>query len=943
MRLVVPGLMLLGPLLAGPAPAQEAVDPLGDVRGLIVEALDRLDLGPAELGFDKKRVDPYTLPRVARSLDEPLGLPAFVAGRRAAARALAARPTTAGAFALAAGLGEQRVDAGLAEAVKQPRGLEALLDALAGTAATGGAPRTAEARHPGLRLVPEVLHPALERLLRAALAVKLACDAAHIDPATLGGLGALWTEGLPLGQARDEDGAKSLATALATDRAALRSAIGGALALVDEAVDLLRALPPEARGPRPAAPGADAEGLHGDVVAFVETPLGPIVIGGPGRAVLERDLFVLIDLGGDDEYRGRCGAASAALGRPFSVAIDLGGDDRYRSRAALDQGAAALGLGVLLDLGGGADRYEAGDCAQGAGILGFGLLVDDGGADRYEALGLAQGAGGFGHGLLLDLGGDDGFEAARYAQGFGGVQGFGLLLDRAGHDRYDAGRRYPHAPLLPEQFQSLSQGFGLGDRYKRASGGIGFLWDGAGNDVYICEVYGQGASYWMALGALVDDGGHDRYLCTQYGQGAGIHLSAGCLWDLAGDDSYTLHKGVGQGGAHDLAVGFLLDGGGDDYYQGAGLSQGGAGSNAVAMLVDGGGNDCYAGAYGDRKEPRFPDFQGSGKPARGYGSVGVLLDVAGVDLFSHRGEGEWWLHGDRGIAWDRVAPAGEAAGEAAADPGEPALPDPLPEPTEANLRKLFADAALWEVGSNRTTVRRARAVLRALGPEAWRWILTNQFDADITLKRRALRGSIPRDKVPLIRDELLAQLADVDPRRRVNALDFFLALGLDDAYERLARIVAEDGDASVRREAARLLGELGDARAVRQLVTLAGKDHDGDERRAAIGALGRIADASAVHALADLCEDPSFTIRGPARAALRRQQDLAIPIGVTELGHAEGPALRCWLALFADWKDPRCREPLESRVLDLPDPEARRRARAILDAIGAGKADEGGR
>ncbi len=934
-------LISLAAALLSPSPgvAQRAdlVDPLKGVRGLLEEALDRLDLTPAELGFEKKREDPYTQMVVSRVLDEPLGLPARMNAHRQAAKELLKRPRILSLACMPLAL--QSLDLIRLPSPMDPdprdqnQSLAELLSAAAGEKMEAG----------DLAHLPQEIQAVVRAALRGQIEMRALWKKAWGTPldetarlACLRGLSGLWIEDgalaavLPEGDTVGE-ALLSEAALLSPDR--LRLAVRTALRRLEIALVRLRSMDPKKLPPRMTAPG-----VEGDIRFSMRTPMGHIVIGGPGRSRVDVDTFVLIDFGGDDEYRGRVAGASPAWNRYFAVSIDMGGNDEYRSGKSLDQGAALFGLGVLIDRGKGDDRYLAQDLAQGAAVMGVGILHDDGGSDRYEGRGLVQGAAGFGDGLLLDEAGSDVYRAARYAQAFAGVQGFGVLIDGTGDDLYQAGGLYRHTPLLPDQYQSLSQGFAIGDRYKKASGGVAFLYDGAGNDNYLCEVYGQGASYWMSLGMLVDEEGNDRYLCTQYGQGAGIHLSVGGLWDLKGKDSYTLHLGVGQGGGHDLSVGWLIDGEGNDYYQGSGLNQGAGGSNSVGILIDGAGNDCYAGGNGAANKKTFPQFQGYGKAARGYGSVGLLLDVKGVDVFSHRGEGESWERGDRGLVWDRkvALPKKEKA--------RWTLPRPLPRSEPANFRKYFDEAALWGVGSNEAKVERARAILREMGPAAWRWILTNEFDAETTLKRRALRASIPHGKVGLVANEIEEQLASKDWRRRLNALWYYLDLDKDDSAAWLTGLLTTDPDPRVRREVIRLLGKLGKKDCVLPLSRIAKESGNDGERRAAMAALDQIPDKKAVHVLADLLGEKSFTLRGAARNALARQKSLSLEIGLSELMRAEGPALREWLRLFAIWKEPRARKALSGRVQNLGDVEAARKAKAILEnlADGSDKKDDSG-
>lgn len=354
---------------------------------------------------------------------------------------------------------------------------------------------------------------------------------------------------------------------------------------------------------------------------------GSLTVGLGGK---ERDVHsetVVLDAGGDDLYTGG------------AVVLDVSGNDVYR-----DAGPGLLGVALLVDLAGD-DRYLGKNFSQGGAAFGASLLLDVEGDDRYESDQCSQGAAFFGIGMLFDLAGSDAYRGARFVQGFGGTRGIGVLSDVAGNDTYYAGGKYLHAPLLPENYQSLSQGFGFGLRGASASGGVGILADHAGNDVYAAEVFGQGASYWFSLGVLVDSAGHDKYNLYQYGQGAGIHLSAGVLFDRAGNDAYSCNNGVAQGSGHDWGVGILWDLAGDDCYQGSGMSQGGANANGIGMLLDRAGNDSYAGWNVKN--------QGDAFFSRGTIGLGVLLDLGGKDRYTHGGsDGALWTEGTVGVGFD---------------------------------------------------------------------------------------------------------------------------------------------------------------------------------------------------------------------------------------------------------------------------------------------------
>ena len=236
--------------------------------------------------------------------------------------------------------------------------------------------------------------------------------------------------------------------------------------------------------------------------------------------------------------------------------------------------------------------------------------------------------------LALDLGGDDTYEGA-FAAASWPERPVSVVIDLSGNDVYRAGR----AP---------AQGSG--------SGGIGILWDGAGDDSYVAESRAQGWGQ-LGVGVLVDEAGHDDYRLGSAGQGAAI-FGAGLLLDRAGDDRYEiLHSGQGYGGPG--GCGSLVDVSGNDVYlavrepgpgreadprtagrattsnaQGAGvgrradLSDGRSWAGGIGALVDLAGNDSYTGGT---------FCQGAGF---WYGT-GILVDVAGDDTY----DGVWYAQG----------------------------------------------------------------------------------------------------------------------------------------------------------------------------------------------------------------------------------------------------------------------------------------------------------
>jgi hypothetical protein len=384
----------------------------------------------------------------------------------------------------------------------------------------------------------------------------------------------------------------------------------------------------------------------GDVWSVIESQIGTIVVGGPGPTTYREPCAIIVDIGGDDVYSA--GAAGATDDLPVSIVIDLDGDDTYTG-GVYTLGAGFMGVGVLADLAGN-DSYEAGDFSIASGLFGVGVLYEAGGNDSYTGDTCAQGSGAFGIGIHIDEAGNDSYHAALFSQAFGFVMGVGVLDDAAGNDLYFAGGKYTDEIRYFDHFLSLSQGFGFGWR-PDASGGIGLLIDEAGNDVYVSDIFGQGSSYWFAVGGLVDYDGNDQYVSYQYAQGAATHITVAALVEIAGDDNYV-SKGVSQGCGHDLAVGILHDLAGDDNYTCHDLSQAAGNANGIGVLFDDDGNDSYS--------VRDPvNTHGYGNLRRDYGSLGIFIDGGGRDSYSGRGADDtWWIGSQHGIGVDTDSPEG---------------------------------------------------------------------------------------------------------------------------------------------------------------------------------------------------------------------------------------------------------------------------------------------
>ena len=351
------------------------------------------------------------------------------------------------------------------------------------------------------------------------------------------------------------------------------------------------------------------------------TTLGRVIIGGIGSDIHQQEATLIIDLGGDDLYRGKI--ASGRHGK-CSVVLDLDGDDHYMGED-LTQGAGFWGIGILFDMQG-KDFYKAGNFSQGAGFFGIGLLMDGGGMDSYLGNEFVQAASWFGWGGILDLAGEDAYQCKHSGQAFSGVQGISCLSDIKGNDKYLSGTRSPD-PREPGMNQSFSQGFAFGIR-NLSGGGFALLLDRAGNDLYQCQYFGQGSSYWMGIGILFDQDGKDTYIARRYSQGAGIHFSLGLLMDIRGND-HTFSWGVSQGCGHDYGVGILVNEAGNDTYVSNWLSMGASEANGVGIFVDNSGHDGYDTVTGMAV--------GGLTKSRRAGGIGLFIDAAGKDRYSKNG------------------------------------------------------------------------------------------------------------------------------------------------------------------------------------------------------------------------------------------------------------------------------------------------------------------
>jgi hypothetical protein len=631
----------------------------------------------------------------------------------------------------------------------------------------------------------------------------------------------------------------------------------------------------EEEGPKRAGSWTPA-----DSVVRVEWEGGWAMLGTKGRDIFRGSASLILDPGGDDLYLLDPPESPA----PLSVIIDLGGNDTYQGGDRAPYASGFFGIALLLDQEGD-DRYQGGSFTLGAGWCGIGYLRDASGFDTYQGDIFVEGAGCCGIGLLQDEAGGDTYAASLESQGFGFVGGAGLLRDREGRDLYAIRPLYTDVLRYQDHVLSLSQGFAYGWR-PHWSGGVGILWDEAGHDVYLADIFGQGGSYWFGLGLLADDTGHDTYTGFQYVQGSGVHLGVGVLRDAEGNDHYQA-KGVSQGCGHDWAPGFLLDERGEDVYVAADLSQGAGSANGFGLLWDGGGSDAYYARDS-------VSTQGYGNPRRGYGSIGLVVDASGRDHFHNRSRNgprrPWEAMWAQGSRWGALVDARGEEEESRVWPPD----EPLPVPERPySIPELFAMASSGEPkfrlyrehgleGLRERGKETVRSLLHLLGtPDARDRNTVREILVDLdSLSLEPLVGVLEAGgPEPSWAGEGLAPAPPRDPvalrgwRRRERRLvcDILGRTGRPEALPAVLSVL-EDTSWTHRAAAAEAVGRIGAPEAAAAICAILDDPHP-QVRVKGAWALGRIESDSVVPCLVEALGDPYFGVRWIASAALARRPE----------------------------------------------------------------------
>jgi hypothetical protein len=393
----------------------------------------------------------------------------------------------------------------------------------------------------------------------------------------------------------------------------------------------------------------------------------------------DEDWFLLVDGGGDDVWLGPV-AVNKSLWQPIAAVLDLRGDDVWSLEqtewtvwdeepdgpwpaswpwwTTRMQGLGLFGVAIL-DEAEGDDSYHSGGLGQGAGVWGVGVLVDHEGDDLYRGYLNAQGHAQFGQGLLADLGaGADRYETLETSQGYAGPRGVGWLVDDGGDDVYLA----IEEPIIWDwagegSNWSGSQGFGYGvrdgyfsDGAPVFSGGLGALFDLAGDDAYQCAVMCQGFGYAWGTGLLWDREGDDEHVIThKYAIGAATHWAVGLYVDHEGDDSYR-NRGNDEciGLGYDSSVAWHLDrGDGADVYtidNVGDFAVGGTRIPSLGVLINEGGDDEYHIPGSGRRALGYARTESGNRAWNSYlgtvHSVGLFFDLGGPnDVYDTAREG----------------------------------------------------------------------------------------------------------------------------------------------------------------------------------------------------------------------------------------------------------------------------------------------------------------
>ena len=149
-----------------------------------------------------------------------------------------------------------------------------------------------------------------------------------------------------------------------------------------------------------------------------------------------------------------------------------------------------------------------------------------------------------------------------------------------------------------------------------------------------------GCGYWYGMGFLYDGNGNDKYLSSTRSQAAGAHFCIGGFIDEGGNDTHILwdEQSVGCGFGHDYTVAFFLDKRGDDSYKVQGDGLGFAINKSQVFFFDTEGNDTYT-TSGKGHNYGWNNFDVSNPPNVDFfyhlysDQVSIFADLKGEDKY----------------------------------------------------------------------------------------------------------------------------------------------------------------------------------------------------------------------------------------------------------------------------------------------------------------------
>jgi hypothetical protein len=269
----------------------------------------------------------------------------------------------------------------------------------------------------------------------------------------------------------------------------------------------------------------------------------------------------------------------------------------------------------------------------------------------------------------------------------------------------------------------------------------------------------------------------------------------------------------------------------------------------VGIHVDRSGNDTYAG--------RRKGSINFGRPARGFDSIGVLLDLDGEDDYlGIMADDSLWRHTHIGVGWDTTPtpePAADAPGGVTPAADQPSGKAEIPEIcayegelTQEVFDELWAIAVRWEVGDNRVIVPKARERLARFSPEDLLPMMDAVLEESASglelrayvdiLKAFLAGGHAAGGHDAAVTDFVVTNLRSEVERRKRIALYLAGELGMDELASDIATLLAGE-DVDLARRAAGVLAQLKSHAGDEALRTWLADERDERKLQSALGTL----------------------------------------------------------------------------------------------------------